>query len=83
MLSQEKLLRVIDADLHVCRNSTLDLADERGSARRKLEIITLVNHLTWTNKAGHNQTELERIVHSLEINPVLGGCQHWREKATL
>jgi hypothetical protein len=82
MLSQAKLLKGIDQDLQRCRSEALNPTDKAARERRNIELATLLNHLMWTSNVGDNQAELERIVHSLETNPVLD-YQNWREKATL
>jgi len=50
-----------------------------GKDRNILEISTLTAHLAWAQRAGTDQAELERIVHSLETNVLLRGYQRWRE----
>lgn len=35
-----------------------------------------------TEEAGDDQVELERVVKSIEANPLVGNQQDWREKAT-
>jgi len=37
----------------------------------------------WTESVGEDQTELERIVHSLEANPFLRGYQSWRKRCEI
>ena len=83
MLNREKLIKAITDDLAVCKKA--NPTDQVGAERRNLELATLVRHLDWTQKAGDDQAELERIVKSLEdrqAKTVLRGYQHWRERAT-
>ena len=70
MFDQDKLLRLIDEDLKVCRDaaSKLNPTDKPGKDRNVLEFNTLMAHLNWTNRAGTDQSELGRIVNSLEKN---------------
>jgi len=50
--------------------------------RKKLEVAALLRNLQMTEEAGDHQIELERVVQSLETNPLLRDFEHWREKAT-
>ena len=81
MLSQEKLLQVIDEDLRVC-DCTIP-TDEPTRQQKLLEHATLTNHLWLARGAGDDQNELEKVVRSLEKNPVTRGYQHWRERVTI
>lgn len=83
MLSQEKLLKVIDDDLKVCREAgeRMNPSDSQGKERNILEFNTLMQHLTWAQRAGSDQTELERVVRSLESKDFFRGYQHWRERS--
>jgi hypothetical protein len=83
MLSQQKLLKVINADMKVCRDAKP--TDQVGRDRQILELATLTSHLQWAIRAGDDQVELEKIVSSLEdrqAKTVLRGYQHWREQCT-
>ena len=83
MLSQQKLLKVIDDDLKVCREAgeRMNPSDTRAKEQNIVEFNTLMNHLMWAQRAGSDQAELERVVHSLESNEVLRGYQLWRERS--
>ena len=83
MLSQQKLLKVINADMKICRDA--QPTDHAGRDRQMLELATLTRHLQWAINAGDDQVELEKIVSSLddrEAKTVLRGYQHWREQCT-
>ena len=78
MLDQERLLKAIREDLNTCRDAArFKLVDENAKERSDLEFSTLMTHLMWTEAVGSNQTELERIVHSLEENPFLRRYPRW------
>ena len=83
MLSQEKLLMVIDDDLKICREAAerMSPSDTPGKEQNILEFNTLMQHLKWAQRADSDQTELERVVSSLESNQVLRGYQRWRERS--
>jgi phage shock protein A len=83
MLSQQKLLKVIDDDLKVCREAAerMNPSDTRAKEQNILEFNTLMNHLTWVQRAGSDQAELERVVRSLESNELMRGYQRWRERS--
>jgi hypothetical protein len=85
MLSREKLLEVLDADLTVCRGAAGQLipSDAQGKQRNILEFNTLLQHQQWADRAFDNQDELERIVSSLENNGFLHGYQRWRERSQI
>lgn len=82
MLSQQKLLKVIDEDLNACGGAvaTLPPTDADGIDRKNLELIALSWHLRWARNAG-DQAALERVVASSEKNDFLRGYQNWREKS--
>ena len=81
MLDQHRLLKAIHDDLKACREAArFSPVDANAKERSDLEFSTLTTHLMWTESVGNNQTELERIVHSLESNPFLSGYQRWRER---
>lgn len=82
MLSQEKLLKVIDADMRACRAATHAPDDKIGRDRQILELATLTQHLRMASDAGNDQAELEKVVQSLEKNMVVG-YQRWRELSTV
>ena len=83
MVNREKLLKVIDDDLKVCRGAAerLHPTDTPGRERNVLEFNTLMAHLQWTERAGTDQAELERVVRSLETNEFLRGYQRWRDRS--
>jgi hypothetical protein len=82
MLSQQKLLKAIDADMRACRDATLAPTDTPGKDRQILELATLTSHLQWAQTAGDDQSVLEQIVQSLEKSVVVG-YQHWRDLSTV
>jgi len=77
MLSQENLLKVIDADMRACAQAKPLAGDAPGKERQILEMATLARHLQWTQSAGQDQAVLEQIVESLERNMVVR-YQDWR-----
>ena len=83
MVDPERLLRAICDDLKVCREAALtDSFDEITRDRNNVELSALSTHLAWAESVGNNQTELERIVHSLEANPFLCRYQRWRSRSS-
>jgi hypothetical protein len=60
MLSQEKLLKVIDSDMRVCLS--VNPTDAPGKQRQILELTTLTRHLEWARSAGDDKSELEQVV---------------------
>lgn len=83
MLSPKKLTLVIQEDLAMCRKAGRILTDTQVLEAEKLEVATLLRHLQMTEEAGEDQIELERVVKSLEANPLVANHQDWREKATV
>jgi len=84
LLDQERLLKAISEDLKTCREAArFDLVDENAKERSDLEFSTLTTHLMWTESVGNNQTELQRIIHSLEENPFLRRYPRWRERCEI
>ena len=81
MVSQEKLLRVIDADLIQCTKQRQ--SEIPGATQQNVEHMTLLQHLKMAREAGNDQEELEAVVASLEKNPIIGRYQHWRELSTV
>lgn len=84
MFSQQKLLKVIDADMQICRKALP--TDHAGIERRTLELTTLTSHLEWAKRAGNDQAELEKIIDSLEgktATAILRPYQRWRDSATV
>jgi hypothetical protein len=82
MLSQEKLLKAIEADMGACRAATHAPDDRVGRDRQLLELATLTRHQQMAFDAGSDQAELERVVQSLETNMVVR-YQQWRELSTV
>ncbi len=79
MLSQEKLLNVINEDL---KQATAEQqADVQAASQQNIEHLTLLKHLQMAKKAGSDPEKLEAVVASLEKNPVIGAYQHWRERS--
>jgi hypothetical protein len=52
-----------------------------GNEMRILECGTLITHRNWALRAGNNQTELAKVVESLQANPVVGFYRDWRKVA--
>jgi hypothetical protein len=77
MISKEKLLKVIDADLVQC--TKIRQGDIPGATQQNVEHLTLLQHLKMAQEAGDDQAKLEAVVASLEKNPVIGKYQYWRE----
>jgi len=78
MFSQQKLLKVIDADMHACRCAAPAPTDAPGKERQIQELAILTRHLEWAKSVGDDQAALEQIVQSLEKNMVVR-YQRWRE----
>ena len=79
-MDHEKLLAALNDDLQACRESAqLNAPDE--DQRNAVEFSALTTHLMWAKSVGNDQTELERIVHSLEANPFLLRYQRWRSRS--
>jgi|HubBroStandDraft_2_1064218.scaffolds.fasta_scaffold10501_4 hypothetical protein len=81
MISQAKLLKVIDEDIDVCRGARHSHID--GLSRQTLELATLTKHWDLALDAGEDQYKLELVVLSLEENPTVAGYQRWRERSTV
>lgn len=82
MFSQRKLIVAIQEDLAVCRKNGRELTGSQGLEQKKLEVAALLRHLQMAEEVGYNQPELERVLKSLEANPILKAYQGWRERAT-
>ena len=84
MLSQEKLLRVITADIKSCQDAQVahNPVDIAQREQFILEHGTLTQHLRMTRDAGDDQAELERVVQSLEKNLVVR-YRNWRGESTV
>jgi hypothetical protein len=81
LLDRQKLLQAIGDDLKLCRESgRFRRANDSPVDRNTLEFSTLTTHLMWAESVGDDQTELERIVHSLEDNPILLAYPRWRPR---
>jgi len=81
LVDHQKLLQAIGDDLQMCRESgRFRRTDYPAADRSTLEFSTLTTHLMWAESVGDNQTELERIVHSLEANPFLQRYPRWRRR---
>ena len=79
---QVRLLKAIKDDLNLCRSAArFHSTDETTRQRRDLEFSTLTTHLMWAESVGDDQTELERVVRSLEANPP--GYPRWRVRCKL
>jgi hypothetical protein len=81
MLSQEKLLKVIDSDMRVCLS--VNPTDAPGKERQILELTTLTRHLDWARSARDDQSELKGVIGSLETNEVVRHYRRWRQLATI
>jgi len=78
MLDQKRLLQAMHDDLKACREAArFNLVDEKATERSNIEFSALTTHLMWAEAVGNNQTELERIVRSLEENPFLRRYPRW------
>ena len=80
MLDPNRLLKALNDDLQACREAARFNSSEEDKQRNDLEFSTLKTHLMWTKTAGYDQSGLDRIIHSLESNPVLRGYQRWRKR---
>jgi len=80
LLDQELLVRAIGDDLKSSRSCAVQSVDETARERSDLQFSALTTHLMWAESVGDNQTELERIVCSLEANPLLRGYPRWRRR---
>ena len=76
MLNHEKLLKALNEDPEACQKSAQFNAPDEDQ-RNAVEFSALTTHLMWAESVGNDQTELERIVHSLETNPFLRRYQRW------
>ena len=83
LLDQKKLIEALEDDLQACRESGQFDSTEQEKLRHSVEFSALKTHLMWTESVGDNQTELERIVHSLEANPFLRGYQSWHKRCEI
>jgi len=83
LLHQKKLISAIKDDLQACRESGQFDSPEEDKLRNTVEFSALTTHLMWTESAGEDPTELERIVHTLEANPFLRGYQSWRKRCEI
>lgn len=83
MLSQKRLILAIQEALADCRKVGRTLTNTQSLERKKLEVAALLRHQQMAEEAGDDQLELERVVKSLEANPLLKGYQRWSDKATI
>ena len=83
MLGQTQLVTVIQEALAVCRKAGRQLKDTHRLERKKLEVAASLRHLQMVEEAGDDQVELERVVKSLEANPLLKDYRGWAEKAKI
>jgi hypothetical protein len=82
LLNHEKLLKALNEDLQACREASRFESSQEHKQRNTVEFSALTTHLMWAESVGDNQTELERIVHSLEANPFLRRYQRWRSRSS-
>jgi hypothetical protein len=78
VIVRERLLKAIEDDLVVCRESQRLHEDKTG--RNAVECSALATHLAWTQSVGEDQAVLQSIVNSLESNPFLQSYESWRER---
>ena len=83
LLDPKRLLKALSDDLNACREAGRFNSSEEDRQRGDLEFSTLTTHVMWAESVGFDQSELERIVHSLEANPFLRGYQRWRKRSEL
>ena len=83
LLDRKKLISAIEDDLQACRESGQFDSPEQDKLRNTVEFSALTTHLMWTEYVGEDQAELERIVHSLEANPLLRGYQSWHKRCEI
>jgi len=76
-------MSAIEDDLQACRESGQFDSREQDKLRNTVEFSTLTTYLMWTEFVGENQAELERMVHSLEANPLLRGYQSWHKRCEI
>ena len=83
LLDPKRLLKALNDDLKACREAGRFNSSDEDKRRGDLEFSTLTTHVMWAESAGYDQSELERVVHSLEANPFLRGYQRWRKRSEL
>ena len=81
MISQAKLLKVIDEDMRLCRGARHSHID--ALSRQSLELAALTKHWDMALDAGEDQYKLELVVLSLEDDPAVAGYHRWRERSTV
>ena len=77
MLDQERLLAALNDDLKACREAARFDASEENKQRNTMEFSATTTHLMRTESVGDNQSELEKIIRSLESNPFLRRYPRW------
>jgi len=81
VFDHRRLLEAIKDDLKRCKEAArFKSTDEKANMRNNVEFSALMTHLLWTESITDNQTELGRIVKSLEGNPFLQAYPRWRSR---
>jgi hypothetical protein len=88
MFNKENLVKTIDRELCALSEaipaglSFFGLSSQlAGLERRNIKFHTLVTHRRWALRAGDDEIELDKVLNSLQKNPLLGGHLHWWEVA--
>ena len=81
LLDPNRLLKALNDDVKACREAARFISSVEDKQRSDSEFGTLTTHLMWAEFAGYDQSQLERIVRSLEANPILSGYQRWRKRS--
>ena len=81
MLDPKRLLKALTDDVKACREAARFISSVEDKQRNDLEFSTLTLHLRWTESAGYDQSQLDRIIRSLEANPLLSSYQRWRKRS--
>jgi hypothetical protein len=87
MLSSEKLAKELHQRLGTLSDRIPDAlaflcSPPRLEGWKAIESGTLANHYSWALRAGDDQVELEKVVKSLQKNPLVGCYRDWCEAAT-
>ena len=80
MLDPKRLLEALRDDLTACREAGRFISTDEGRQIISLECRALCRHIVWVKSVGYDQSELERVIRSLEENALLSGYQRWRKR---